>query len=124
MSKVRMAILKKVATCPWGLDANMLRMTGGALVASLLRYSRAVVGCGLLGAALSRFRAENGTLQSRLQRCLCEVFGMNTWEANSLRYHPFPPPTPHVGGLRYLDFDVGESWFFQAPAFPPGRRDQ
>ena len=44
---------------------------------------------------------------------------MDALEANSLRYHPSPPPKPHVGELRYLDFDVGERWRSQVLASPP-----
>ena len=46
-AKIRLAILAKVSSNSWGLDTGMLRLTGKALVLSLLRYGLTVTGSGM-----------------------------------------------------------------------------
>ena len=46
-AKIRLVLVKRVASQSWGLVVGMLRLTGEALVISLLRYCFAVVGSGL-----------------------------------------------------------------------------
>ena len=74
----------------------------------------AIVGLGL--------RAANSSLQSRLLQWLRGVYGVPACEAETRRYMPSPPLPPHVGELKYLDFDIVESWCFQllaSPSEPP-----
>ena len=54
LSKKRLAIMGKVAGFAWGLETNMLRLTGDTLITSLLRYGLAVVGSGLSDEAMRR----------------------------------------------------------------------
>ena len=46
-ARVRMAIMKRLAGTSWGLETTMMRVTGEALVVSLLRYGLTTVGSGL-----------------------------------------------------------------------------
>ena len=43
---IRMALVKRVSGCKWGLETRMLKATGDALLVSLLRYGLAVTGSG------------------------------------------------------------------------------
>ena len=54
LSKKRLAIMGKVAGFAWGLETNMLRLTGDTLITSLLRYGLAVVGSGLSDDSMRR----------------------------------------------------------------------
>ena len=52
-AKIRLAILQRLAGCTWGAETNLLRLTGEALVTSLLRYGLAVTGSGAYEQAIS-----------------------------------------------------------------------
>ena len=161
-SRVRMAIVKRVSGCTWGLETSMLRLTGDALVVSLLRYGLATIGSGLEKKGMDRvdkrvvnvlsrmvlgvsrtarlpilhaasgvltmnnlftqhcaamvdlaLRAHNSSLRERLLRWTSRVYGMSGWEVRTERVSMDPPLLPRVGELRYLDFDIQESWLAQ-----------
>ena len=57
LSENRVAILNRVAGCPWGLETNTLRLTCDTLVVSLLRYGLAIVGPGLSDKAMASLDA-------------------------------------------------------------------
>ena len=46
-AKTRLAVLNKEASCSWGLETGMIRLTGKSMVLSLLRYGLTLVGSGL-----------------------------------------------------------------------------
>ena len=54
-AKTILAILPVVSSCSWGLKVGMLRLTGNALIISLLRYGLAVTGSGLEGRRTKQF---------------------------------------------------------------------
>ena len=43
-AKVRMALVRRVSGCTWGLETRLLKATGDALLISLLRYALPVTG--------------------------------------------------------------------------------
>ena len=53
--RVTSRLLSKLSGCVWVAETGVLRLTGGALVRSLIRYCFAVVGSGLYEQSLGRF---------------------------------------------------------------------
>ena len=163
-AKVRLALVSRVASQSWGLEVGMLRLTGEALVISLLRYCFAVVGSGLPECLFRRIdtqlinplarkvagvgpsaripvlhavaghtsahnlfvqhcgellnlslRANNSSIRERLYRWVCRAYRVESWVpvVEEIPQTDMEALHPLIGRLRYLDFDIAESWMVQ-----------
>ena len=167
-TRVRMAILGRLATSSWGLESTMMRITGEALVVSLLRFGLTVVGSGLADGLMRRLdttilnvmarrttgvartaripvlhatagilsahnlfiqqcasmvdlslRATGASVQARVSRWMECMYGVSTWKTTGVVFDVRGRLPERVGELRYLDFDMRETWIVQLlPTFP------
>ena len=91
----------------------VLRATAG-LVAAHNMYSQH---CGdLVNLAL---RASGSTIRTRLAEWMRTAYGVESWQTEVARLDPTREGTPHIGRLRFLDYDVTTTWLFQVlPSTP------
>ena len=167
-AKVRMGVLAKLSGSKWGLETRMLRLTGQALIISLVRYGYILTGSGLSNLRMSQLntrllnilarkivgtgpsarlpvlfslagilnsqnlyvqqcaeslnlilRATDSSAQDKLTRQLLTIYAMPSWISKPQEMDPSTLTHPLIGRLRYLDYDVAESWMIQTlPACP------
>ena len=53
-AKIRIGVVSRLAGCTWGAETAIMRLTGDALVISLMRYALAVIGSGMYEQSLRR----------------------------------------------------------------------
>ena len=95
---------RKISGVPRTARVSVLRAVSGALSAHnlFIQHCALMVDLGL--------RASGSTLQRCLNSWLCRIFGVRSWEAGTRELTLPPNLPPHIARLRYLDFDVSESW--------------
>ena len=69
--RVRMALVKRVSECTWGLETRLLKAAGDALLIGLLRYALAETGASVSEKTMNRIEPNKVNILAR------RVFGVN-----------------------------------------------